>query len=123
MELKPSQEIYAKAVIENGGNLTAAYSQAHPSTSYRSCRQGGWLWSKNVNIQRFLKELLSQNGLSLPECIKKLNALTEAEKFLHYKHGTPIMLADNFTRLQAVQTALKLHVMLGNVQTISEVES
>ena len=123
MELKPSHEIFAQELIVSKGNLTASYSKAYPKASYKSCRQGGWLLSKNVNIQRRLRELLSQNGLSLPDCIKKLNALTEAEKFLHYKQGSPVYQADNYIRLQSVQTALKLHVMLGDVQTISEDES
>jgi hypothetical protein len=123
MELKSSHEIFAQELVVNKGNLTSAYAKAYPAASYKSCRQGGWLLSKNVLIQRRLRELLSKNGLSLPECIKKLNALTEAEKFLHYKNGAPVLIPDNFIRLQSIQTALKLHVMLGDVQTISEDES
>ena len=121
MELKPAQEVFAKAIV-NGSSLTTAYAQSHPNTSYRSCKQGGWLWSKKVQIKIRIQDLLNQHGLSLPECIKKLNELTEAKKFLHYKQGSPIYQPDNYIRLQAVQTALKIHVMLGNVQSISEDE-
>lgn len=120
MELKPSHEIFAQELIVSKGNLTSAYSKAYPKATYQSCRQGGWLLSKNVNIQRRLKELLDQNGLGLQECIKKLETLTRAERFHHYRDGAPVYQPDNYIRLQSVQTALKIHIMLGNVQTISE---
>ena len=69
--------------------------------------------SKNVNIQRRLKELLDLNGLGLAECIRKLKALTEAEKIHHYRGGVPVMQPDNYVRLQSVQTALKIHILIG----------
>ena len=80
-----------------------------------SCRQGGWLLSKNVNIQRRLRELLDQNGLGLADCIKKLKALTEAEKLYRVRQDLSARQPDNVIRLQAVQTALKIHVLLGDV--------
>lgn len=114
----PKHEMFAQALIMAKGNLTSAYSQAYPKASYKSCRQGGWLLSKNVSIQRRLQELMDQNGLCLSECIKKLRDLTEAKRFHHYKLGTPVYVPDNYVRLQSIQTALKIHVMLGSVQTM-----
>ena len=117
MELKPKQELFAKALIEAKGNLTVAYTQVYPKASYPSCRQGGWLLSKNVNIQRRLKELLEQNGLGLDDCIKKLKSLTEAEKFYRIRQDLSVRQPDNVIRLQAIQTALKIHVLLGSVES------
>jgi len=122
MELKPSHEVFAQALIVNKGNLSSAYAQAYPKASQPSCRQGGWLLSKNINIQRRLRELLDQNGLGLDNCIKKLNDLTEAKKMQNYGQRQIAMLPDNFIRLQAVQTALKIHVLLGDVQNHSDGE-
>ena len=117
MELNPKHELFTQALIEAKGNLTAAYAQVYPKASYPSCRQGGWLLSKNVNIQRRLRELLDQNGLGLAECIKKLKALTKAEKFYRIRQDLSIRQPDNVIRLQAIQTALKIHVLLGNVES------
>ena len=110
----PKHEFFAQALIISKGNLTSAYSQTYPKASYQSCRQGGWLLSKNVNIQRRLQEHLEKHGLSLESCIKKLNELTEARKLHCYGEKQSVMLPDSFIRLQAIQTALKIHVMLGN---------
>lgn len=123
MELKPSHEVFAQALIVNKGNLSSAYAQAYPKASLPSCRQGGWLLSKNINIQRRLRQLLDQNGLGLENCIKKLNALTEANKVQTYGKGSCGIFPDHYVRLQAVQTALKIHVLLGDVQAVSENES
>lgn len=123
MELKPSHEVFAQALIVNKASLASAYAQAYPKASPASCRQGGWLLSKNINIQRRLRELLDQNGLGLDNCIKKLNALTEANKVQTYGKGSCGTFPDHYVRLQAVQTALKIHVLLGEVQAVSENES
>lgn len=123
MELKPSHEIFANELIVSNGNKTLAYSKAYPKASYKSCRSGGWYLSRNVQIQGRLQELLTLNGLSLANCISKLNVLTHAEKFHHYgKNGVAVYQPDNYVRLQAVQTALKIHVMLGNVDYVKEDE-
>jgi predicted Rdx family selenoprotein len=121
MELKPSHEMFAQELVVNKGNLTSAYTKAYPKASYQSCRQGGWLLSKNVNIQKRLRELLEQHGLGLESCIKKLTELTEAKKVQTYGRAQVGTFPDNFIRLQAVQTALKIHMILGNVeQTVKE---
>ena len=112
--LSPKHALFAQALIETKGNLTTAYSKVYPKASYPSCRQGGWLLSKNVNIRHRLKMLLTQNGLGLNQCIKKLNSLTEADKPLHYWQGKITWQPDNYVRLQAVQTALKIHFLIGN---------
>lgn len=122
MELKPSHEVFAQALIVHKGNLTSAYQQAYPKASLPSCRQGGWLLSKNINIQRRLREVLDQNGLGLENCIKKLNALTEANKVQTYGKGSCGTFPDHYVRLQAIQTALKIHVLLGDVQPVNEAD-
>lgn len=119
MELKPSHEVFAKAVI-SGKSLTASYAQAYPNATYKSCRQLGSLLSRSANMRKLIRMLLDENGLGLEACIRKLNALTEAERFHHYKSGIPVYVPDNYVRLQSIQTALKIHAMLGNVQTIGE---
>lgn len=123
MELKPSHEVFAQALIVNKASLASAYAQAYPKASPASCRQGGWLLSKNINIQRRLRELLDQNGLGLDNCIKKLNALTEATKVQTYGKGSCGTFPDNYIRIEALRTAFKLHVLLGDVQTIPDNES
>ena len=118
----PKHELFAQALVASKGNLTSAYAQAYPKASYRSCRQGGWLLSKNVNIQRRLRELLEQNGLGLEACIRKLNTLTQAERFHHYKNGAPVYQPDNYVRLQSVQTALKIHILVGSDEQVGQRE-
>jgi len=110
----PRHEMFAQELIATKGNLTASYGRVFPRATYKSCRQGGWLLSKNVNVQRRLRELMDQNGLGLSECIKKLKALTESEKLHHYRQGVPVMQPDNAARLQALHTAFKIHILLGD---------
>lgn len=123
MELKPSHEVFAQALIKHKGNLTTAYQQAYPKASLPSCRQGGWLLSKNLKIQRRLRIVLDQNDLGLDICIKKLKALSEANKVQTYGKGQCGTFPDHYVRLEAIKTALKIHVLLGDVQTVSENES
>ena len=119
----PRHELFTQALIKNGGHQTNAYLDVYPNSKYASARHSASLLLTNVYIKQRLNELLEQNGLGIADCILKLKALTEAEKFLHFKNGAPVMLPDNFIRLQAVQMALKIHVMLGNAQDFSENKS
>lgn len=121
MELKPAHEIYCQALVSSKSK-TLAYAEAYPKAKYASCRQGGWRLSTKSYIRLRLQELLDQNGLGLDQCLKKLKDLTEAKKYHNYGQGRTVFVADNFVRLSAVQTALRIHVLLGDVQPVNEAD-
>ena len=107
-------EIFTQALVIKKCNLTSAYSLAYPNASYQSCRQGGWLLSKNVNIKRRLQELLQENGLGLADCLKKLNKLSEATRIVriaNIQYEQPIY----GVQLEALRMALRLHILIENI--------
>ena len=119
----PKHELFAQALIKHGGHQTKAYLEVYPKSKYASARHSASLLLTNAYIRQRLNELLEQNGLALLDCIRKLKNLTEAERFHHYKDGKAVMQPDNATRLQAVNMALKIHVLLGSSPVLTETES
>ena len=117
MELKPSHEMFCRAVVANGGRLNQAYKFVYKRANANSARHGGSYLFRKVEIRNRICELLSQNGLGFQECIRKLNALTEAAKPLHYWQGKITWQPDNYVRLQAIQTALKMHFLIGDTNS------
>lgn len=73
MELKPSHEMYAQAVIKHGGNLTKAYLEVYPKSKYDSARHSASILLTNVYIKQRVYEILEKNGLGLNEVAKKLS--------------------------------------------------
>lgn len=122
MELKPSHEVYCQGLV-SFKTKTEAYSLAFPKAKYASCRQGGWRLSTKSYIRLRLQSLLLQHGLGPDQCLVKLKDLTEAQKIHNYGQGRTAIVPDNYVRLQAVQTAVKLNVLFGDVQRVSENES
>ncbi len=119
MKLKSSHEMFAQALIKNGGHQTEAYMEVYKSKR-DTARHGGSYLMRNVEIRSRVVELLEAQGLGLLEVIKQLQALTQARKIIvvgGYSDSAP----DNFVRLGAIKMALRLHGILGNKMDMLEV--
>lgn len=111
--LPPKEERFVQEYLKNDHNATQAYKTIAPNTTYKTMTVEGSNLLGRPSIESRISYLLNQQrstsleGLtqdSLPELIK-------ATKEILTKDGK-IEVKDNVTRLNAVNTALKLHGVL-----------
>jgi hypothetical protein len=125
-------EHFAKNLIKYKGNQTRAYAKTYPDSN--SPASSASLLVRNGNVRQRVFEILQSNKATrLPELIKKLNGMTEAERAIVVGKQLASV-ADNPVRLDALKTIFKLYGMLGgeaimssqtnvqfNIDTVSDV--
>jgi hypothetical protein len=108
-------ELFAQAVLKQGGNQTKAYLEVYPGIKNSSARTNSSRLLAFISVQKRITELMDAQGLGIIELAKKLKDLTEAKKRCAFGGFVP----DNNARLEAIKIALRIHGLLGNKSDIA----
>jgi hypothetical protein len=110
-------EKFCQEVIKEKGNRVDAYAKVYPNATRLSAKDRAYrLMKENPDIQGRLSELLEVQGLGLVDLNEKLRKLTKAEKAI-VVGGKVEYVRDDSIRLNALQTAYKLHKVIGSEGT------
>lgn len=112
--LNKRHEMFARAVIKNGGNLSGAYMEIYKSKP-DTARHGGSFLLRNVEIRRRISELMEAQGLGITELNKKLKDMLNAKKGSSYQEGGVVKYRDDVrTQMEALGLAYKIHGLIGH---------
>jgi phage terminase small subunit len=112
MELKPSHEMFAQALIKHKGHQTNAYLEAYPGVKEASARTNASRLLANVSVRRYIAILLDSQGLGIKDILKRLKELSEATRTVQ-RHNIIFDEPIYGIQLQAIQTALRIYENIG----------
>lgn len=108
-------EQFAKALVKKKFNRKRAYMEVYPDSKANSAEVSASRLLKNKpNIKDRVREIAEQKGLTLDYLVTNLADLTQAQKTIFDKLGTPLEIPENNIRLSATETGLKLYGVLTN---------
>jgi hypothetical protein len=118
MELKPSHEMFVRALIDNKGNATQAYMQVFPQAKYSSARHSASILLTNVYIKQRFLEILETNGLGLQDVAKKLSKYMNAKIIYRNLKGEESAYDDKETQFKALNLILRLYDSLSKLESV-----